>query len=498
MAQGTLTLTNGSAAVTGSGTAFGTQNRVGDFMVVVIGGMSYSVTIGSIQSPTALTLTEIFYGPTTANLAWDAVPLNAVTAIPYQLGVQQLKALRLMNLESDNWLQLYTGVGNITVNIPDGRQYTGPSLNYFASLLKTFDKYSFLYSPKGGYRIVLGDDGLFQIQDGWGVNKPIPVTAGGTGAADAGRARMNLGLGDGNLVTHGGLRLDTTASAVQNGGVFESRRLSDDGTAIVSMARMYHEVQSEAAKATIHVTNGREKHRYFQFDENGLFSGVDNINVAKQISFPELNDVARLAFGGVVAGASGAMSTAKVQGGSWGNWRSMGAGTIIQSEVTGGASTVWKSVEWGRDWGSCMSTVIAADNNHATALIVGGFQSTFYANGTAQGNWVSASDLRLKANLKRIETPLEKLSSLVGYTYLKRGNLVEDEHSYYSEEAGLIAQDVNEVLPECVYEYGEEKMLGVNYNGVAALLVNGFNELTETVRRQGTRIEELEALLAKK
>ncbi|EJF31679.1 MULTISPECIES: tail fiber domain-containing protein [Enterobacteriaceae] len=498
MSAGTLTLTNNSAAVTGAGTAFNTEVAAGDFIVVTVGGVPYTLPVKSVEGVTVLTLVSVYTGPTQSGAAWSAVPRVALNMVTAALVAQSAEALRGLNYDKQNWQQVFSGTGTITVKLPDGSTYTGPSLNYFASLLKTFDKYSFLYSPKGGYRIVLGDDGLFQIQDGWGVNKPIPVTSGGTGATDAGHARMNLGLGDGNLVTHGGLRLDTKASAVQNGGVFESRRLTDDGTAIVSMARMYHEVQSEAAKATIHVTNGREKHRYFQFDENGLFSGVDNINVAKQISFPELNDVARLAFGGVVAGASGAMSTARVQGGSWGNWRSMGAGTIIQSEVTGGASTVWKSVEWGRDWGSCMSTVIAADNNHATALIVGGFQSTFYANGTAQGNWVSASDLRLKANLKRIETPLEKLSSLVGYTYLKRGNLVEDEHSYYSEEAGLIAQDVNEVLPECVYEYGEEKMLGVNYNGVVALLVNGFNELAETVKRQGTRIEELEALLAKK
>lgn len=468
MAQGLITLTNGSAAVSGAGTHFGTDNKIGDFIVGYINGQSYSLAIASIESPTALTLTEVFYGPTTASVPWDSVPLRAITAIPYQLGVQQLKALRLMNLESDNWLQMYTTDGNMTANLPDGRQYTGPSLKYIA------------------------DNAATKIKGA------VPVAQGGTGAVNTSDARTNLGVGDNNVVTHGGLRLDVVASAAENGGIFESRRLTDDKTSVVSQARIYSEVQAGVSKITFHVGHGPSVNRYFQLDQNGGLSGIDNLTIGKQILFPPLTDVARLAFDGIIGGGSGAMATAQVEGTSWGNWRSTGAGLIIQNPSLGAASTVWKSVQWGRDWSSCMSTVVAADNNHACALIVGGFQSTFYANGTAQGNWVSASDLRLKTRLKRIEAPIEKLASLVGYTYFKRGNMVEDDRSYYSEEAGLIAQDVNEVLPECVYEYGAEKMLGVNYNGVVALLVNAFNELADTVKRQGARIEELEALLAKK
>ena len=45
MSAGTLTLTNKSAAVTGSGTAFTTELAAGDFAVVTVGGIPYSLPV---------------------------------------------------------------------------------------------------------------------------------------------------------------------------------------------------------------------------------------------------------------------------------------------------------------------------------------------------------------------------------------------------------------------------------------------------------------------
>lgn len=185
MSAGTLTLTNSSASVIGDGTAFGTENKIGDFIVGYINGQSYSLAIASIESPTALTLTEVFYGPTTASVPWDSVPLRAITAIPYQLGVQHLKTLRLMNLESDNWLQLYTGTGDITVNIPDGRQYHGPSLlKLGASLDSKADKTAL------DNKANKGDNS--DITSLLGLTTALSVKQGGTGSDDAWGAGANL------------------------------------------------------------------------------------------------------------------------------------------------------------------------------------------------------------------------------------------------------------------------------------------------------------------
>lgn len=89
---------------------------------------------------------------------------------------------------------------------------------------------------------------------------------------------------------------------------------------------------------------------------------------------------------------------------------------------------------------------------------------------------VMRSDKRLKTSIKRIEKPVEKLSQLNGYTYQFKDKNVST--------AGLLAQEVKEVLPAAVVEQ-DDGMLSLDYNAVIALLV-------ETVNEQSKRIEKLE------
>ena len=89
---------------------------------------------------------------------------------------------------------------------------------------------------------------------------------------------------------------------------------------------------------------------------------------------------------------------------------------------------------------------------------------------------VMRSDKRLKTSIKRIEKPVEKLSQLNGYTYQFKDKNVST--------AGLLAQEVREVLPTAVVEQ-DDGMLSLDYNAVIALLV-------ETVNEQSKRIEKLE------
>lgn len=107
---------------------------------------------------------------------------------------------------------------------------------------------------------------------------------------------------------------------------------------------------------------------------------------------------------------------------------------------------------------------------------------------TLTGAWtatdfVKSSDARLKTNLVEIDSPLDKVSQLTGYTYDKELPL-----GGTSLEAGLIAQDIQKVLPEAV-RVGEDGMLGVSYDGVVALLVNSVKELTERVKYLEAKLE---------
>lgn len=139
MPAGTIALTNNSASVTGTGTSFNTELKVNDFIVAVVGGVPYTLGVKSIESNTALTLIQIYNGPSAAGLAWTPVPFGTMAAITAQLASQVTYAIRGLNLDKANWQQVYSDAVSVTVNLPDGNAFTGPSWGYLASQSATIN-----------------------------------------------------------------------------------------------------------------------------------------------------------------------------------------------------------------------------------------------------------------------------------------------------------------------------------------------------------------------
>ncbi|WP_407044057.1 tail fiber protein [Cronobacter dublinensis] len=129
MSAGTLSFTNKSATVSGTGTSFTTDLKAGDFIVVKIGGTPYTLPVKTITSNTQLTLVSNYTGPTQSGVAWFAVPQESQSLITASLASQTAEALRGLNLDKTNWQQIFSGAGNITVTLPDGSSWTGPSWN---------------------------------------------------------------------------------------------------------------------------------------------------------------------------------------------------------------------------------------------------------------------------------------------------------------------------------------------------------------------------------
>ncbi|MFV4757982.1 tail fiber domain-containing protein [Citrobacter freundii] len=127
MSAGTLTLTNNSAAVAGNGTAFTTEVAAGDFIVVTVGGVPYTLPIKSVESGTALTLVSNFTGPTQTGAAWSAVPRVALNMVTAALVTQSAEALRGLNYDKQNWQSIFSSSGTATVRLPDGSSFTGPA-----------------------------------------------------------------------------------------------------------------------------------------------------------------------------------------------------------------------------------------------------------------------------------------------------------------------------------------------------------------------------------
>lgn len=140
-------------------------------------------------------------------------------------------------------------------------------------------------------------------------------------------------------------------------------------------------------------------------------------------------------------------------------------------------------------------------NYHQAILNVNGFgrDDNFYfrAGGdffcTRNGSFDNVeirSDRRAKSDIKVIENALEKVETLSGNTYE-----LHNTSGGTTRSAGLIAQEVQEVLPEAVTQDNEEDggMLRLNYNSVIALLVESVKELSAEVKGLKAEIEELKS-----
>lgn len=99
----------------------------------------------------------------------------------------------------------------------------------------------------------------------------------------------------------------------------------------------------------------------------------------------------------------------------------------------------------------------------------------------------SKSDKALKKNVQPIENPLAKVKSLNGISFEWKDN---DKKSI-----GLIAQDVEKVLPELVSTSSKDGLKSVSYGNIVALLVEAVKEQDRHIQEQDKKIEELEKKL---
>ena len=106
-------------------------------------------------------------------------------------------------------------------------------------------------------------------------------------------------------------------------------------------------------------------------------------------------------------------------------------------------------------------------------------------NVTAYG---SPSDIRLKENVEVIDNALDKVKQLKGITY--------DLKSDGNRLTGLIAQDLEKVLPEAVYTEKdletEEEHLAIRYGNTVGLLVEAIKEQQEQIETLTAKVKELE------
>lgn len=89
------------------------------------------------------------------------------------------------------------------------------------------------------------------------------------------------------------------------------------------------------------------------------------------------------------------------------------------------------------------------------------------------GSMTEFSDRRLKSEIEPIANALDKIALIEGVTYIRNDILSNKRY------AGLIAQDVERILPEVVHTMNDEQLTKtIAYGNFTALLVQGIKELS--------------------
>jgi len=97
-----------------------------------------------------------------------------------------------------------------------------------------------------------------------------------------------------------------------------------------------------------------------------------------------------------------------------------------------------------------------------------------------------SSDIALKENLNPIDNALDKVMSLSGYNFDWKDSHIEergglDDLFMRKSDVGIVAQEVQKVLPEAVGKR-EDGTLGVRYELLVPLLVESIKELKEEIQ----------------
>lgn len=98
-------------------------------------------------------------------------------------------------------------------------------------------------------------------------------------------------------------------------------------------------------------------------------------------------------------------------------------------------------------------------------------QNDIYVKGTL-GN---VSDIRVKDNLRKITNALERLDKINGYIYRRKDT--------GKQETGLVAQEVEKILPEVIHKDETNEYLNISYGNMSGLIVEAIKELNDRMTK---------------
>ena len=211
---------------------------------------------------------------------------------------------------------------------------------------------------------------------------------------------------------------------------------------------------------------------------NGTISNV--IGATGSIGGVKFLGGAAMDFGNVISGTINSVTIDKFNNGSFG-FSSIGAGRI---SATGGFTGPFSNTINGVSLNSADTSTInlvtfgptGAISTPSTINAVGGTVGAVFMTGgyVTAIDYTATSDARTKTDVSTISNALNIVKALRGVYFTRKG---ETDRS-----VGVIAQEVEGVLPEVVHT-GGDGMKSVSYGNVVGLLIEAVKELAEKMER---------------
>ena len=186
-------------------------------------------------------------------------------------------------------------------------------------------------------------------------------------------------------------------------------------------------------------------------------------------------------FIGTYAGANNTTGNSNTYIGQAAGYLSMGSGNVFIGN--------------GAGYNEAGSNLLYIANGVGSPLIWGDFDDKLVK---INGNLIMASDERLKKNITPLHASLEKVTRLRGVSYEWKDTAQKKKGFGGAKDIGLIAQEVEQVLPELVHT-DAKGYKAVAYDKLAPVLIEALKEqevnFTAELRQKDARIEKLEKTL---
>jgi hypothetical protein len=185
---------------------------------------------------------------------------------------------------------------------------------------------------------------------------------------------------------------------------------------------------------------------------------------------------------------SGNYGSIEIDGGAHGGWEGYSiGGRIVFMHDNSSAAGIYNDVDNEWMWYAARNAQSVMYYNGSTKI------ETASTGVNVTGDINSSSDIRYKKNIETIDNALDKVQSLRGVTFdwdndAFKENENTKKQTFMERATGVIAQDVEKVLPEAVRE-NEDGFKNVAYGNMVGLLI-------EAIKEQQAQIDELKKQLS--